>query len=81
MGQGGDLINFHINCPNIRDIPNNQIPLQKVGDDWGFDTRSVTVQYRPYAIPHVTKREMDSGWKSGYYPAILSGKEDRDIGA
>ena len=45
MGQGGDLINLHINCPNIRDIPNNQIPLQKVGDYWGFDTRSVTVQY------------------------------------
>ena len=45
MGQGGDLINLHINCPNIQDIPNNQIPLQKVGDYWGFDTRSVTVQY------------------------------------
>ena len=45
MGQGGDLINLHINCPNIRDMPNNQIPLQKVGDYWGFDTRSVTVQY------------------------------------
>ena len=45
MGQGGDLINLHINCPNIRDISNNQIPLQKVGDYWGFDTRSVTVQY------------------------------------
>ena len=45
VGQGGDLINFHINCPNIRDIPNNQIPFQKVGDYWGFDTRSVTVQY------------------------------------
>ena len=44
VGQGGDLINLHINCPNIRDIPNNQIPLQKVGDYWGFDTRSVTVQ-------------------------------------
>ena len=43
LGQGGDLINLHINCPNIRDIPNNQIPLQKVGDYWGFDTRSVTV--------------------------------------
>ena len=42
MGQGGDL---HTNCPNIRDIPNNQIPLQKVGDYWGFDTCSVTVQY------------------------------------
>ena len=27
-----------------------------------------------YAIPHVTKREMDSGWNSGYYAAILSGK-------
>ena len=39
------MINLHINCPNIRDIPNNQIPLQKVGDYWGFDTRSVTVQY------------------------------------
>ena len=26
VGQGGDLINLHINCPNIRDIPNNQIP-------------------------------------------------------
>ena len=45
VGQGGDLINLHINYPNIRDIPNNQIPLQKVGDYWGFDTRSVTVQY------------------------------------
>ena len=45
LGQDGDLINLHINCPNIRDIPNNQIPLQKVGDYWGFDTRSVTVQY------------------------------------
>ena len=45
VGQGGDLINLHINCPNIRDIPNNQIPLQKVGDYWGFDTCSVTVQY------------------------------------
>ena len=44
VGQGGDLINLHINCLNIRDIPNNQIPLQKVGDYWGFDTRSVTVQ-------------------------------------
>ena len=39
------MINLHINCPNIRDIPNNQIPLQKVGDYRGFDTRSVTVQY------------------------------------
>ena len=45
MGQGGDLINLHINCPNIWDIPNNQIPLQKVGDYWGFDTYSVTMQY------------------------------------
>ena len=45
VGQGGDLINLHINCPNIRDIPNNQIPLQKVGNYWGFDTHSVTVQY------------------------------------
>ena len=38
VGQGGDL---NINCPNIRDIPYNQIPLQKVGDYWGFATRSV----------------------------------------
>ena len=45
MGQGGDLTNLNINCPNIWDIPYNQIPLQKVGDYWGFDTRSVTVQY------------------------------------
>ena len=45
VGQGGDLTNLNINCPNIRDIPYNQIPLQKVGDYWGFDTRSVTVQY------------------------------------
>ena len=45
VGQCGDLINLHINCPNIRDIPNNQIPLQKVGDYWGFDPCSVTVQY------------------------------------
>ena len=27
-----------------------------------------------YAILHVTKRETDSGWNSGYYAAILSGK-------
>ena len=33
------------NCFNIREIPNNQIPLQKVGGYWGFDTCSVTVQY------------------------------------
>ena len=45
VGQSGDLINLHINCPNIRDIPYNQIPLRRVGDNWGFDTRSVTVQY------------------------------------
>ena len=32
VGQGGDLTNLNINCPNIRDIPYNQIPLQKVGD-------------------------------------------------
>ena len=37
--------------------------------------------YRPYAIPHVTKHETDSGRKSGYYATILSGKEDRGIGA
>ena len=35
--------------------------------------------YRPYAIPNVTKHKMDSGWKSGYYTAILSGKEDRSL--
>ena len=45
VGQGGDLTNLNINCPSIRDIPYNQIPLQKVGDYWGFDTHSVTVQY------------------------------------
>ena len=45
VGQGGDLINLHINCPNIRDIPYNQIPLRRVEDYWGFDTRSVNVQY------------------------------------
>ena len=38
-------------------------------------------KYRPYAIPHVTKRETGSGRKSGYYAAILSGKEDHGIGA
>ena len=43
--ESGDLINLHINCPNIRDIPYNQIPLRRVGDYWGFDTHSVTVQY------------------------------------
>ena len=32
--------------------------------------------YGPYAIPHVTERKTDSGRKSGYYTAILSGKED-----
>ena len=36
---------------------------------------------RTYAIPHVTKRETDNGQKSGYYATILSGKEDRGIGA
>ena len=36
VGQCGDLINL----PQY-----NQIPLQKVGDYWGVDTRSVTVQY------------------------------------
>ena len=41
----------------------------------------VQVPYRPYAIPYVTKLETDSGRKSGYYAAILSGKEDRGIGA
>ena len=45
MEQGGDLTNLNINCPGIRDITYNEIPLQKVGDYWGFDTRSVTVQY------------------------------------
>ena len=29
-----------------------------------------------YAIPHVTKRKMDSERKSRYYAVILSGKED-----
>ena len=42
---------------------------------------TVQLTYRPYAIPHVTKRETDSGRKSGYYAAILSGKEVRGIGA
>ena len=43
-GTSWDLTDLHINCPNIRDVPNNQIPLQKVGDYWGFDTHGVTVQ-------------------------------------
>ena len=30
------------------------------------------LHYRPYAIPNVTKRKTDSGWKSGYYTVILS---------
>ena len=30
-------------------------------------------------MPHVIKRETDSGRKSGYYAAILSGKEDHGI--
>ena len=34
---------------------------------------------RPYAIPHVTKRKTNSGRKSGYYAAILSGKEECGI--
>ena len=29
--------------------------------------------------PHVTKRETDGGRKSGYYDAILSGKNDRGL--
>ena len=41
---------------------------------WSY---TVAVLYRPYAIPHVTKHITDSGQKSGYYAAILSGKEDR----
>ena len=45
MGYSGARWGLSINCPNIRDIPYNQIPLWKVGDYWGFDTRSVTVQY------------------------------------
>ena len=61
VGQGGDSTN---NCPNMRDIPYNQIPLQKVGDYWGFDTRSVTVQYtetiafgqNPYIARHLPVR-------------------------
>ena len=36
-------------------------------------------KYRPYAIPYVTKRKTNSGRKSGYYAAILSGKEERGI--
>ena len=31
------------------------------------------------AIPRVTKRKTDSGRISGYYTAILSGKEDRHL--
>ena len=45
-------------------------------------TRCYTLEilvYRPYAIPHVTKCKTDSGRKSGYYTAILSGKEDRSL--
>ena len=45
VGQSGGSTNLNINCPNIQDVPYNQIPLQKVGDYWGFDTCSVTVQY------------------------------------
>ena len=32
---------------------------------------------RPCAIPHVTKSKTNSEWKSRYYVAILSGKEER----
>ena len=32
--------------------------------------------YRLCAIHHVAKHEVESGWKSGYYAAILGGKED-----
>ena len=35
--------------------------------------------HRPYAIPNITKHKMDSGRKSGYYTAILSGKEDHGL--
>ena len=35
--------------------------------------------YRLYVIHHVTKREVESGWKSRYYAAILGGKEDRGL--
>ena len=34
---------------------------------------------RPCAIPHVTKSKTNSEWKSGYYVAILSGKEERGL--
>ena len=37
--------------------------------------------YRPYAIPHVTKREMDNGRKSRYYATILSQEMTAVIGA
>ena len=40
---------------------------------------ALSLQYRPYAIPHITKRKTDSGWKSGYYAGILSGKEDLSV--
>ena len=46
----------------------------------GLGLYKYSIAYRPYAIPHVTKRETDSGRKSGYYAAILSGKEDRGKG-
>ena len=38
--------------------------------------QAASSECRPHAIPHVTKHETESGWKSGYYGAILSGKED-----
>ena len=34
---------------------------------------------RPYAILHITKCEMDSGQKAGYYATILSGKNDHSL--
>jgi len=33
-----------VNCPNIQGIPYKQIPLKMVGDYWGLNAQSVTMQ-------------------------------------
>ena len=69
----------------VEELGHKPITVKPASTDttYSHNTRYVVFlcRYRPYAIPHVTKRETDSGRKSGYYAAILSGKEDRGIGA
>ena len=53
----------------------NSFPLRIHEVSTGPKTHSV----RPYVIPHITKCEMDSGQKAGYYATTLSGKNDHSL--